>query len=78
MACEQQNSFNGAAMVKLFYRVRLMMGQVKKVAFFGDNASINKCGIVKDSIALEYGAAPCKLLYNVPYRPDLVSSVNVN
>ena len=57
-------------MVRLISELRIKMGPDRKVAIYMDNASINKCKVVKESAALIYGVAECRLLYNQPYRPE--------
>jgi hypothetical protein len=59
-------------MVRFIKEIRLKVGPNRKIALFGDNASINKCLIVR-AAAAEYheDMADCILLYNQPYRPDL-------
>ena len=40
--CRKQKSFNGNDMTAFFFELRLLAGLDKKIAFFGDNATINK------------------------------------
>ena len=58
-------------MASIFERVQRIMGN-KKVALFGDNASINKCGIAREAAAkCSRRRLPMELVWNIPYRPDL-------
>lgn len=59
-------------MVRFIKEIRTNLGPTKKVALFGDNASINKCLKVKAAASEpDDTMAECRLLYNQPYRPDL-------
>ena len=61
-------------MARYTTRIRRDFGAGKKIALFADNARINICKAVKEAAAEEDPQmAECRLLYNQPYRPDLVS-----
>ena len=57
-------------------RIRRDFGPGKKICLFGDNAKINRSILVKESASrIDPRMAECRLLYNQPYRPDLVSII---
>ena len=59
-------------MVRFIKEIRTELCPTKKVALFGDNASINKCLKVRAAAyEPDETMAECRLLYNQPYRPDL-------
>ena len=63
-------------MARYLTRIRRDFGAGRKVAFFADNAKINDCGLVKQAAADEDPElAECRLLFNQPYRPDLVCAL---
>jgi len=66
---EEKKAFNGKDMVRQFKELRQTIGSDKKIAAFGDNASINKCKIVREACADP--AIDIKQWFNVTYRPDL-------
>ena len=72
MSVQQKNALTGEDMTELVKKLRRHYGQGKKIALFGDNATINKGQDIRDAVAEErQGWAKCKLIYNLPYRPDL-------
>ena len=70
-SCHQQNSYRGVDMARFIAEIRSRYQPGQKVAFFGDNASINRCREVVEAAAPSPRMAECRLLYNQPYRPDL-------
>jgi hypothetical protein len=67
----QQRSFRGVDIARFIAEIRSRYSADDKIAFFGDNASINRCREVKEAAADNPRMAECRLLYNQPYRPDL-------
>ena len=59
-------------MATMILAIRYQYGCGKRIAFFADNAGINKTDLVKEAAARRgRGLAYCRLIYNQPYRPDL-------
>jgi hypothetical protein len=67
----QQRSFRGVDIARFIAEIRSRYSPGEKIAFFGDNASINRSREVKEAAAPSPRMAECRLLYNQPYRPDL-------
>ena len=71
MHAEEKKSFSGQDMAELFKKVQRKLGN-RKLALFGDNASINKSANAKQvAAACTRRRLPTELVYNLPYRPDL-------
>ena len=66
-------------MARYVTRIRRDFGGGRKVALFADNAKINDCRAVKEAAAAEDPElAECRLLFNQPYRPDLVCTLSIS
>ena len=62
-------SFKANAMVDMLRRIRREVGGGHKICVFWDNATYHRAQIVKTEARKR--SVNIKLVYNVPYRPDL-------
>jgi len=72
-ATEQAKGLRSADVVAVLESIRATLGTEKKIAVFWNNASIHSSKLVKEA-ALELRIP---LVFNLPYRPDLIAFENI-